>query len=107
MRVTGTTDRVDNTRQNAFQHAIWSASMKRAYGSSDALAWTSAHEDLGRQLNATEILQRDMDLHNNAIGLSQAGSSGVNGSAEADVMAGAGGLCWLVGNGASTTCGGG
>lgn len=106
MRAAGVEVMTDDSHQNAYQHAIWAASMKRAYGHADALAWTNAHEDLGRTLTASELRTRSMDLYNNAVGLSRAGSSGPNGSAEADVLPGAGQLCWLVGTGASATCGG-
>lgn len=103
MDATGTVYRVDDTKQNAFQHAIWSALMTRAFGYSDALAWTNAHEELGKTLTNAELEQKAMDLHNNAIGLNNAN---VLADAYADVWAARTQLCWLTGVDASVSCGG-
>lgn len=101
---TQTTVRADGTRQNAYQHAIWSALMSRAYGFNDAKAWTDAHEDLGWELSEQEIRARDMDLHNNAIGLAFAGTTGSSGSALQDVIEAESGLCWLIGTDSTSSC---
>lgn len=104
LRITGQTQRFDDTEQNALQHAIWNKEMVRAWGLGDAKAWADAHEDLGRALSAKEAKQRDMDFHNNAIGRQFANSSGFNGSGTADVLNGRSGLCWISGPGASSYC---
>jgi hypothetical protein len=107
MALTGTTTREDDTRQNAFQHAIWGADLARRFGIADAKAWTDAHEDHGKSLNVAETRQRDMDLRNNAVGIYNSFSSGPapSGSAALDVANNAIGLCWLLGVGSSSSCG--
>jgi hypothetical protein len=102
MEIMGWNARVDDTEQNALQHAIWNASMARAWGLADAKAWADAHEDLGRALTAVEVLKKNMDLANNHVGRSSANSSGyVSGSAKEDVLGYRGQLCWLLGAGAA------
>lgn len=102
----GIGDRIDGSKQNAYQHAIWSAALTRAYGIRDAKAWTDAHEVLGWTLSAAEVRNKNMDIYNNAIGIYFANRSGTAGSAMEDVLLGEGGLCWLFGGGASLACGG-
>lgn len=103
MQIVGSTtlQGTDDTRQNAIQHAIWAAALKREWGHRDALLWTNAHENNDQPYT----LSNYMDLYNNSIGLNVSGLSGPNGSAAQDVInGGLHSLCWLQGTGASASC---
>lgn len=72
-RLTNTNQDVDGSRQNAFQHALWSAKMAEAFGYQDAKMWTDAHEERPIPVGLSVDLfnsHKQMDLWNNSIGLS-------------------------------------
>lgn len=54
-----------NDKADAFRHCFWSATLARDIGSWWAKAFTNAHETVtGQPAN-----EKEMDLHNNAVGL--------------------------------------
>lgn len=62
-----------NDKSDAFRHCFWSVLLARDIGYLGALQFTTAHES--SSLNPKD--EKEMDLHNNAVGLSigRAGSS--------------------------------
>lgn len=55
-----------NDRSDAFRHCFWSALLAREIGYVNALAFTTAHESSPTNIPA----EKQMDLHNNGVGLS-------------------------------------
>ena len=55
-----------NDRSDAFRHCFWSAVLARDIGYSGAFQFTTAHES--SPLNPKD--EKEMDLHNNQVGLS-------------------------------------
>lgn len=55
-----------NDKSDAFRHCFWSAILAREIGYSGALQFTTAHES--SSLNPKD--EKEMDLHNNGVGLS-------------------------------------
>ena len=97
----------EGNEQNAFQHSLWAAKMKEAFGYADAKAWTDAHEDRPRTLLESQEYfdsNKAMDLHNNAVGLAWGPSPGIPGDVISLILAHRDELCWLVGPGASAHC---
>ncbi|MBI3316760.1 MAG: hypothetical protein HYZ85_01980 [Candidatus Omnitrophica bacterium] len=55
-----------NGRGDAFRHALWSALMAKSGGATKALEYSNAHEEDPLQ----PLAEREMDLHNNTVGIS-------------------------------------
>lgn len=68
----GSNGRNDNS--DAFRHCLWSAILAREIGYSGALQFTTAHES--SSLNPKN--EREMDIHNNGVGLSIGRTGGSN-----------------------------
>ncbi len=61
-----------NDKSDAFRHCYWSALLARDIGHSGAFHFTTAHES--STLNSRD--ERNMDLHNNKVGLAIGASGG-------------------------------
>jgi hypothetical protein len=72
-----------NDKSDAFRHCFWSALLARELGFQDALKFTTAHEAFPTNPRG----EKEMDLHNNRIGLNIGRSKGTNGAISMRCMA--------------------
>ena len=100
-RISGFQPLTPNGRTNAFQHAIWVGMMNSLWGPEDAYAWSVAHEILDDPLTPQQERERDMDFHNNRVGLLWRSTLG---TPMEWAVAQQSQLCWLEGPGASPQC---
>ena len=61
-------------KSDAFRHCFWSAILSRELGYQNALKFTTAHESSPKN----EELAKEMDLHNNSVGLLIGSTGGTN-----------------------------